>query len=186
MSIRTAHIYPDCPTTIRTVNVGGLTKLELLEELQRNDISLNEAGKQLFANDLFTTCETQSTMTTVELTVSNLGFLQGATTTTIYAQAATLGLGFCPLELGPHLRLQYRDQPEGAWGKPVRHQQAPYGSITIASEPLTNDDDVPKGFYLRRIMGDLWLRGYCSGAEHMWDADDHFIFVKQAELASAT
>ncbi len=186
MHIGTAPIYPDCPTTIRTVSVGGLTKLELLEELQRNDISMNEAGKQLFASDLFTTSEMRLTMSTVELTISNLGFLRGAMIAEIYARAATLGLRLCPLELGPHLRLQYREQPEGALGKPVRYHQAPYGSITIASEPLTEDDDFPKGFYLRRILGDLWLRGYRSGPQHVWDADDHFIFVKQAEFTSVT
>lgn len=186
MHTEAEHIYPDCPMVIRTVHLGGLTKAELIQELQSNSILMNESGERLFANDLFMTAETRSAVTTVELTVGDLGFPQGATIAELYARAATLGLGICPLELGPHLRLQYHDQPEGDWGKPVRHHQAPYGSITIASEPLTQDDDFPKGFYLRRITGDLWLRGYRCGPQHVWDADDHFIFIKQAEPASAT
>jgi hypothetical protein len=175
MHIETEQIYPDCSAIIRTINVGGLTKSELLQQLQSNAISMNEAADTLFASTRFTTSETRYAVTTVELTVGNLGFSRGATTAELYLRAGALGLGLCPLELGPHLRLQYRDQPEGHWGKPVRHHQAPSGSITIASAPLT-DDDAPKGLYLRRIKGVLWLRGYRSGPEHSWAADDHFIF----------
>lgn len=151
-------IYPNCPTVIRVVTIGGLTKGELLEHLQRNGILLNESAEILFASDRFTTSETRHSRTTVELTVRDLGFSNGARATAICARAAALGLALCPLELGPHLRLQYLDQPEGYWGQPMFHHQAPSGSITIASEPLTQDDDFPNGFYLRRIKGELWLR----------------------------
>ena len=176
MQFETEHVYPNCPTIIRTVTVGGLTKAELIQELQRNAISMNESAKTLCASDRLTTTATQYSVTTVELTVRDLGFPRGATIAEIYVRAEALRLGLCPIELGPHLRLQYLDQPEGASGKPVRQHQAPYGSITIASEKLTDDDDFPKGFYLRRIEGVLWLRGYRAGAEHVWEPDDHLIF----------
>jgi len=178
MPFDTENIYPDCPTITSTVTVGGLTKSELIQELQRNAISMNESGERLFASDHFTTSEARYSVMTIELTVRDLGFPRGATISEIYARAEALGLGLCPVELGPHLRLQYLDQPEGYWGRPARQHQAPYGSITIASEKLTEDDDFPKGFYLRRIKGVLWLRGYRSGPEHMWDPDDHFIFCQ--------
>jgi len=176
MHFETEHTYPDCPAITRTVIVGGLTKSELLRELQRPSISLNESGERLFASDHFTTSEIRYSVTTVELTVRDLGFPRGATIAEITMRARALGLGLCPIELGPHLRLQYIDQPEGYWGQPLRRHQAPCGSITIASEKLTEDDDFPKGFYLRRIKGVLWLRGYRSGPEHVWEPDDHFIF----------
>jgi hypothetical protein len=171
-------MYPNCPATTRIVSVGGLTKSELIEELQRNAVSMNESAEKLFASEHFTLSGARYDVTTVELTVGDLGFPQGATIAEIYASAAALGLGLCPLELGPHLRLQYLDQPEGYWGQPLRQHQAPSGSITVASEPLTDDDNVPKGFYLRRIKGELWLRGYRSGPEHVWEPDDHFVFCQ--------
>ena len=169
-------MYPNCPAITRTVTVGGLTKSELIQELQRNAISMNESAESLFASEHFTISGTRYAVTTVELTVRDLGFPQGVTIAD--ARAEALGLGLCPLALGPHLRLQYLDQPEGYWGQPVRQHQAPSGSITIASETLTEDDNVPKGFYLRRIKGELWLRGYRSGPEHVWEPDDHFIFCQ--------
>jgi hypothetical protein len=171
-------LYPACPTITRTVSVGGRTKAGLLQALRCNAIALNASAQRLFASDDFTTSEARYSVTTVELTVRDLGFPGGATIVDIYARAGVLGLGLCPLELGPHLRLQYRDQPEGAWGQPVRRHQAPYGSLTIASKPLSDDDAFPKGFYLRRIAGVLWLRGYRCGPAHVWAPEDHFLFCQ--------
>ena len=93
-------------------------------------------------------------------------------------RSAELGLSLCPLELAPHLRLQYLDQPEGYSGHPPSQHRAPPGSITVASAQLSEDDDLPKGFYLRRIEGVLWLRGYRCGAEHIWSPEDHFVFCR--------
>ena len=97
------------------------------------------------------------------VSVAELGFGEGATYGQLIARALESGLAECPLELGPHLRLQFLDQPEGAAGLPATHGRAPPGAITVASSPLDERDETPKGFYLRRIDGVLWLRGYWSG-----------------------
>ena len=46
MALEAEHIYPHCPTVIRVVSIGGLTKEELFAQLQRNAILLNEAAEQ--------------------------------------------------------------------------------------------------------------------------------------------
>ncbi|MDF2038353.1 helicase [Cytobacillus oceanisediminis] len=172
------QIYPDGPFITRTVEVGGLAKSQLLQKLQQYSILMNEYGERLFADDRFTTSDRVSSLKTVELTVMNLGFHDGATTEQLFKRARSLGLELCPHELGPHLRLKYLDQPEGFSGNTTKQQQAPTGSITIASEILTEDDDFPKGFYLRRINGVLWLRGYIADHLHVWNPEDRFIFIK--------
>lgn len=177
MSIENEIIYPDCPAIIRKIDIGGLTKSQLIQKLQQHSIMMNEYANRLFADDKFTTSDLTYSLNTIELTVHDLGFPDGATMTQIYKRAKEVGLDLCPLELGPHLRLQYPDQPEGHLGKPSFQHQAPYGSITVASEILSEDDDLPKGFYLRRIDGVLWLRGYTSGYEHVWKSVDHFVFL---------
>jgi hypothetical protein len=169
--------YRDHPHVVRSVRIGGMNRLELLAELQRNNVELNQSGLELFTNNKFTTSEVTSILETVEITVANLGFPQGAMIDRVCERAVQLGMSLCPLELGPHLRLQYRDQPEGHVGHPPSQHRAPPGSLTIASPQITEDDDVPKGFYLRRIDGVLWLRGYRSGPEHIWSREDHFIFT---------
>jgi hypothetical protein len=178
MHIGDKKIYPDCPTITRTVEVGGLTKLQLIQKLQQYSILMNEYGERLLADDKFTTSDTKYSLQTVELNVGGIGFPDGATTAQIFKRAIELGLELCPLELGPHLRLEFLNQPEGYSGNTLQRHQAPSGSITIASEILTEDDDFPKGFYLRRINGVLWLRGYIADHLHVWNPDDHFIFCQ--------
>lgn len=179
MRIGNGQTYPNCPIVTRTVEVGGLTKWELIEKLEQSSILMNEYGERLLADGKFTTSDTKYILQTVELTVGDLGFPDGAATPQIYKRASELGLELCPLELGPHLRLEYLDQPEGYSGNPSQRHQAPSGSITIASEILTEDDDFPKGFYLRQINGVLWLRGYLADHLHVWNPDDHFIFCQK-------
>lgn len=181
MHIGNEKIYPDCAVITRTVEVGGFTKSQLMQKLQQQSILMNESAESLFADHKFTTSDTKYILQTVELTVRDLGFPDGATMGEIFKRATELGLELSPLELGPHLRLAYLDQPEGYLGNSSKQHQAPSGSITIASEILTEDHDFPKGFYLRRINGELWLRGYRADHLHVWNPDDHFIFCQSKE-----
>jgi hypothetical protein len=181
VSIKNGRIYPDCPTISRTVEMGGYTKSQLIQKMQQHAIFMNEFAEMLFANDRFTVADKKYTLTTIELTVSNLGFSEGATTIQIFYRAKQLGLELCPLEVGPYLRIQYLDQPEGYLGK-SQQNQAPYGSITIASEILNEDINFPKGFYLRRIKGELWIRGYVADEQHVWGPNDHFVFCLPKNL----
>ncbi|MDN4607243.1 helicase [Sporosarcina highlanderae] len=162
----------------RTVEVGGFTKSQLIHKLKKESILMNELGETLLDDDRFTTSDRKYIVETVEIAVQDLGFLEGGTITQIFEKANQLGLKLCPLELGPYLRLAYLDQPEANLNGHQQHK-APYGSITVASQILTENHDLPKGFYLRRIDGVLWLRGYVCDDTHIWEPDDHFIFVKQ-------
>jgi len=175
-------IYPDCPVINRKVEIGGLSKLQLIQKLKQHFILMNEHGERLLSDDKFTTSKTKYSLNTVELTVRDLEFPDGATLSQIFNRASELGLESCPLEMGPNLRLQYLDQPEGSTGDPSQQHQAPFGSITIASEIISEDDYFPKGFYLRKINGALWLRGYIADHLHVWNPDDHFIFCQTKNL----
>jgi hypothetical protein len=159
------------------VQIGGQTKAELVERLRHSGVEINESGRILFESDRFITSDVATELATVELSVHDLGFPQGATLSDVFAGARRVGLRLCPLELGPHLRLQLLDQAEGFVGQPVWRHRAPPGSITIASEALSDDDEFPKGFYLRRIQGTPWLRGYRCGPEHVWDPEDRLLFA---------
>lgn len=68
--------------------------------------------------------------TEVELVVlleSELGIAECASDEQIYRCAQKLGLDLCPPEVGPQLRLQYRDQSNGEW-------------LRIAMHPIYVDD----------------------------------------------
>ena len=112
------------------------------------------------------------------MSVAELGFADGATYGQLTVRALDFGLVECPLELGPHLRTQFLNQPESGDGSPLTHGRAPAGSITVASPPLDESDDTPKGFYLRRVDGVLWLRGYWSWDGHIWGPTDLLLFAR--------
>ena len=171
---------PDGGFVTRAVQVGGVSKKQLLAQLTKAGVELDEAARILFASDRFTTSATRQALAAVEATVRQLGFPNGATTQEVCDKAVELGLCLPPTELGPHMRLQCLDQPEGYWGFPVTEHRAPPGSLTVISAPLSEDHEFPKGFYLRRINGTLWLRGYWSGAEHRYDPEDRLVFCQTA------
>lgn len=163
---------------MRVVEVGGRTGAELLEDLRQAGVELNESARVLLGSEWFRDRTEQRKLTVVELAVGQLGFPAGGRMSEICRRAEELGLSLCPLELGPYFRLQFLDQAEGYWGFPVTRHRAPPGSITIASKPVSDDDEFPKGFYLRRIQGVLWLRGYVSDDLHVYDPGDHLAFCK--------
>jgi hypothetical protein len=169
----------------QAVRIGGMSKGELLAALQRSGIELNEIAQVLFAHEGFATSEEQSVVETAEVSVAELGHQRGATFAELLESADKRGLSPCPLELAAHLRLQFMDQPEGSVGHPPSKHQAPPGSLTIASRPLAADDGALMGFYLRRILGVLWLRGYRSPAAHIWQVHDRLVFCRQGTVAVA-
>jgi hypothetical protein len=183
MSVGKDKIYPNCPTTIRMVEIGGLTKLQILQKLKKHSVLLNKYAEKLFADDKFTVLGRIYSVKTVELKVRDLGFSEGATIPQLYKKANQLDLKLCPLELGPYLRLKYLDQPEGYLGKPSWKNRSPYGAIKVATEILSDDVNFPKGFYLRKIEGVLWLRGYIADDLHVLDPDDHIIFCQNYNLS---
>ncbi len=169
--------------TPRHVQVGGANKRELLSRLHETNIQLNPLALTLFADDRFTTTGHRATINITVIAIGELGFDAGATFSQIVARAANTGLEPCPLELAPHLRLQFANQPEGFIGQPVSQNCAPPGAITVASAPLSPDDEFLKGFYLRRIEGVLWLRGYRSWYGHVWSPSDRFVFAQSVSAA---
>lgn len=164
---------------LRSVQIGGVNKAELLRRLAAAQVQLNAAGQQLFADDRFGTAAQPEQVLVRQISVAGLGLADGGRMAQILDAAARRGLGPCPLELAPHLRLLLLDQQEGALGfAPTRHR-APPGSIKVVSVPLSEDDELPKGFYLRRIEGTLWLRAYWSWAGHVLQPDEQLIFASQ-------
>ena len=96
--------------------MGGRSRSELLEDLKAFNIEINELGFTLLASKMFMISESPRSLVTVELAVRQLGFQHGARLSELYGRATSLGLSLCPVELGPFLRCQYLDQPEGFWG----------------------------------------------------------------------
>ncbi len=155
------------------IDFGGSSKDQLLLKLEGSSILLNEYSRQLFASELFATSAEIGRASIIELAVEDLGFRNGANLIEINDRMKQLNLFECPLELAPYFRLHYIEQAElHESGK----NKAPSGSVTVISRPLVDDDDFPKGFYLRKIDGKLWLRGYLCPMDHVWEPKARLAF----------
>lgn len=147
------------------IQIGGLTKQELQQQLRSCQVGMNRYAQILFDDPDFAPAPAPIEVTVVFVSLSDVGLDQGARYDEIVAAASALGLDQCPLEVGPHLRLQYVNQPEG-----------PY--LTVASPARSDDPDDPNGFYLRHVDGRLWLRGYEAAASELFEPDfSRFAFI---------
>ncbi|MBB5203052.1 hypothetical protein HNQ51_000345 [Inhella inkyongensis] len=152
-----------------TLLVGGLTAAQLQQALQHAGVQLNAYAQTLLASPLFKPSSPARELSVQVLSVGELGLLHGARMVEVLERAAQRGLYPGPHDLAPLLRLHIRDQEPAPTAERPGH--APYGAITVISTPLTNDDDFPKGFYLRNVAGQLWLRGHCWDAQQHWQPD---------------
>lgn len=163
--------------TAGEIELGGISKACLLERLRDHAVCLNAYAEALFASPLFTTSASRYRVQYVVISVGELGLTTGGCMPAIQQRAAQCGLSVCPVELGPFLRLHDFDEPEISQS-PSGSGRAPEGAVTVMSEPLCKDHNFPGGFYLRRVDGVLWLRGYCSDDEHVWNPTDRLAWIR--------
>ena len=148
----------------RKLQIGGQSKTDLLSSLGAHGIQFNKYAHMLFDDPGFTTSESSRWVVVTDVTVAELGLAAGSISADIFARARSFGLELCPLELAPHFRIQFLNQPEG-----------PY--LTVASAKTRDDEAYPNGFYLRRLDGTLWLRGYRATADYPWEPTSRFVFL---------
>ncbi|MBU1119167.1 hypothetical protein KKH43_04770 [Patescibacteria group bacterium] len=112
------HIYIEFPEQkIRKteIEIGEKSKEELIKELLEADIKTPKEALDMIKCSDFKTLKIRKNVTLVRLSVKNLGFEKNTAIDDIYQRAQELGLTLSPAEVGPHYRLEYRDQPIGEW-----------------------------------------------------------------------
>ncbi|KRF08293.1 hypothetical protein ASH00_00725 [Arthrobacter sp. Soil782] len=157
------------------VRVGGQSRIEVVQSLRDVGVHLNVHAETLLAHPAFDEPVSQ-TLRIVERTVEQLGLEEGAVQSQVFARARTQGLELCPIVTGPYLRLALMDQ-SNASDSVLSAGRAPTGAIHIASEPVSEDVEYPKGFYLRVLDGQPWLRGYRCDDTYLWAPEQRLAFV---------
>jgi hypothetical protein len=157
------------------VGAGGHSRVEVLRLLRNADVRLNVHAETLLAHPAFDDPERQD-LRIVERTVEQLGFESGAVQSRIFSAALNQGLALCPLVAGPYIRMAMTGQ-SNAPDSALSAGRAPTGAIHVASEPLSEDVEYPKGFYLRVVDGQAWLRGYRCDDTYVWAPDQRLAFL---------
>lgn len=134
----------------KTIKLGtGLKTVgDFHRALRDGGFHLGEGGNDIIHKPAFTRSPEEVEIELVRVTVAELGFKYGTTRKDIYERAIQLGLELCPAEVGPQLRLQYKDQPRGEW-------------LFIGMEPIANSDGELVVFQVGRfsLSLDLGHRG---------------------------
>lgn len=147
-----------------SVEVGSLSKNQILLRLSKQKINLNAYATMLFMSEAFTVSAVSKRVNVVQVSTEELGFSDGALYSDIVQAAQRVGLKLCPLELAPYLRLAYAEQTDTAL-------------LTVASVRTFSDESYPSGFYLSSKNDELWLRGYRSTSDWIWSPETIFAFV---------
>lgn len=154
-----------------------MTRVELRQVLDARDVLVNAHAETLLDHRSFDVRDSEQ-ISVVERSVADLG-LADATLPEIFAAAREHGLGHCPPDTGPYLRLAISSQ-QNAPDSVMSTGRSPTAALTVATEPLSDDVEFPRGFYLRVVDGKLWLRGYRCDDEYRFSAEDRFAFQLQS------
>lgn len=155
--------FPEGKIKRENITIGGKTAKELIGELKNKKINISSYAESMLNSDKFTVSKNLENLTLVRLKVKDLGFTREPTTEQIYEKAKFLGLDLCPPEVGPHLRLQYEDQPLGEW-------------FYIAMKQIAGRDGYPGVFRLERSADGLWVGAGWADPDGQWSLGIGLVF----------
>lgn len=148
-----------------TVTIGThKSNKDLRKELEKSGHRIGDWG-----TDILKKTDVAAEPAEVDLIVlsnAELGFPNGCTVAQTYEAAQKLGLELCPAEVGPQLRLQYKDQPMNEW-------------LLVAMDPITGSDGNLNVFRVVRREGGSWLHGNGGHPDNPWSGDLRWVFVRR-------
>lgn len=153
---------------LKTIKVGTnlKTAADFREAFRANGMEICDSANYMLDSPQFNVAKEQTELCLVAVSVAELGFKKGAATRQIYARAEEFGLDICPAEVGPLLRLQYKDQPIS-------------DRLVIGMSPILGlGGRQPMVFSVERYKSGFQLDGNNGGPEHTWLGCERWIFVR--------
>lgn len=151
--------------TWRTIKLG--TGLKTADDFRK---AITEAGMKIgyWGNDIlgkpaFTVSPEEVEVDLIKVSVAELGFKDGTMYKNICVRARELGLEHCPNEVGPQLRLQYKDQPKNE-------------RLRIAMEAIVDSDACSRMFSVEPTDG-LCLNGSYGEPNSFGGGDVQYLFL---------
>lgn len=150
----------------KRIHIGTHAALEgLIKDILSEGFRIGDWAHDVLRSSAFSLAAQESVLDLVRVSVADLDFPQGAYRKDIYERAFSRGFNPCPLEVGPQLRLQYRDQPR-------------LESLQIGMEPQVDSTGHESEFRVVHGGDDLlWLAGDHKHPEDFWEANECFVFV---------
>ena len=154
--------FPEKKIFRKNIELTTKTSEEYIKELMKQGNKISS-----YAEDMLNKMEVLKNKENVDLisfSVEQLGFPNGATLQQIYDKAKEFGLELCPPQVGPELRLNYKDQPNDEY-------------LKIAMESISDRDGNPTVFCVGRGGSGSWLGRDVGGRlVNHWDGGICFVF----------
>ena len=153
----------------KTIKLGtGLrTADDFSRALAENGYGVSDWAKDILGKPEFMVASREIEVDLVVLTTAQLtGNSQGGTTAEVFAGAKRIGLDKCSAEVGPQLRLQYKDQPKVEW-------------LLVGMDPIAGSHGYPDVFNVGHDGKDLWLYAFYGNPENRWAADSRWVFLRR-------
>jgi hypothetical protein len=160
------HVYtsfPEGEIKRETVFAGGKSGKVYEQMLKQGRVTIIGSAEDILESKDFVTLHKSEKVNLVLLTVGGLGFVNYPTTDQLYNKAQDLGLELCPPEVGPELRLKYRDQ---SLDEPT----------FIGMKQIVVSDGNPKIFGLEHHGLSFWFNGYWASPDFSWEPNAEFVF----------
>ena len=148
------------------LGTGPKTADEFEAAMVAKGYQVSSWSKDMMKQSAFKVSPEQKDTDLVFVSVESLGFPDGAEYQDIQKRAVELALELAPAEVGPQLRLQYDDQPNGEW-------------LRVGMEAIT--DSVGDRSVFRvvcRVGGKAWLGNDGGFPGDLWRANYRFVFVR--------
>ena len=150
--------------TLKLGTAGLKTADDFRKAIKDRGMKISDWADDILGRPTFSVAAEETEIELVLVTVAELGFKNRAARRDIYKRAQELGLELCPAEVGPQLRLQHKDQPNGEW-------------IPVAMEPIPDSDG--SLLCVGHDVSDLWLCGKYGGPDTFWCGASSWAFARR-------
>lgn len=149
----------------RTIKLGNHKDADAFRKaLEKAGCKISDWANDIMGKPAFTVVAKETEIDLMVASVAELGFKTGVKRDQIYRRAKGFGLEICPSEVGPQLRLQYKDQPNEEM-------------LFIGMEPIVDSGGYPSMFRVERGGSDLWLGGNWGSPDFLWCPGHRWVFV---------
>jgi hypothetical protein len=164
-----SHNAPVAIPIWRTITLGAHTGVDAYRDaLDAAGIKVGVSADEILGRPAFSYATMEREVELAIFSVAELGLeAEASSHSEIYAHAKRIGLELCPAEVGPRLRLDYRNQPLGE-------------ALDIAMEPVATYGGEPTILALVNFGGGLALIGSDGRSGAMVPRTRRFVFALPA------
>src|SRR5262249_24301028 len=131
----------------------------------QREIKIGDSADQILGRPAVPYATTKTDVELVLISAADRGVETDSSLADVYKRARQVGLELCPAEVGPQLRLQYRNQPRGE-------------ALAIAMEPVATYSGEPTILSLANFApSGLLLIGSDGRSEFMVSSTFRFVFA---------